>query len=52
MGLLTNYTYFISVISSVVPSVGSNAGGTLISVYGTNFGTSINNIQVLVGGKP
>ena len=36
----------------LIPKSGTSAGGTVITIVGTNFGLSIDRLMVHIGGKP
>lgn len=42
--------FWLSVITGVSPTEGSVSGGTLITIYGMNFNTTANHVEVFVGG--
>jgi len=47
-----DFTYDSPVITRVLPSTGSPAGGQLVTIEGRNFGTDKTEVEVLVGDLP
>ena len=51
IGLFTYHTGLDPTVASISPSSGSGRGGETVSIIGTNFPSSIDEITVMVGGS-